>query len=267
VSFSDLIKKLPLINSSNKGIKLVGYVVYAFILLIILGAISPRDSENVTSDAGSTSENSKNVTLGGYTFTLADAGSWLIHPTVDTASGNRWGGGSATGYDLVATQMIRDYWIGWHGQVMDNAFYLPDERCEGKPSCFDEEDYDKDGNCNGCWPYDPNAYVAIYVLDKINPSELTENSVLNEASMLSNGYIFAALLEGKASEKDITFDERPAHLIEWDGMAAISVDLSPDKVAVIDVNYHDGKPWLAHKALSEIPSARSWRPPKEILVG
>jgi hypothetical protein len=216
---------------------ILDYITCAFVLCAISGIIL-LSSSNLAIAA----ENSKSVTLRGYTFTLADD-SWLTYPKIDTASGCRWCTGSASEYDITANQMIKNYWIGWHGQVLENAFYLPDERCEGKPSCFNDEDYDKDGNCPGCWPYEPKAFVAIYVLDKINASELTEKSVLKEASMLSNSYIFADLLENKASEKDITFDDRPAHLIEDGGMATMSVDLSPDKVAVIDVDYHDGNPW------------------------
>jgi hypothetical protein len=207
----------------------------AAVLVVLLAAGCTSSPE--------TSENSKNVTLRGYTFSLLDS-NWLTHPKIETAEGYRWGGSTAGEYGPIADSLIKNYWIGWHGQVMNNAFYLPDERCEGKPSCFDEEDYDKDGNCNGCWPYEPTARVAIYVLDKINPNDLTEDSVLKEAAMLSNGYLFADLMDDKGSEKNITFDERPAYLIENDGIAAMSVDLSPKEVAVIDVNYHDGDPWI-----------------------
>jgi hypothetical protein len=32
-------EKLPLINSSNKGVRIAGYVLYAGIILIVLGAL------------------------------------------------------------------------------------------------------------------------------------------------------------------------------------------------------------------------------------
>lgn len=49
-------EKLPLINSSNKIVKIVGYAVYAFVFLIILGAILPSDTQtNSIADEGSAS--------------------------------------------------------------------------------------------------------------------------------------------------------------------------------------------------------------------
>lgn len=192
----------------------------------------------------SDSSNSKSVTIRGYTFALADSGDWFTDTTTAVADSYRWGGSTATEYDKTASMMIKNYWIGWHGQVMNNAFYLPDQKeCKGQRHCFDDDDWDQNGNCEGGCMYDPDATVTIYVLDKIDQSQLTEKTPLIEAALLSNGYIFADVLEDKASEKDITFDERPARLIETDGMAAMSVELSPDKIAVIDVNYHDGNPW------------------------
>jgi hypothetical protein len=229
-------EKLPLINSNSKITRISGYIIYAALVLFVVGAILPS-SPNVA-----VAGNSKSVEIRGYNFTLADAGDWLTHPKIDTARGYRWGPSSLEGYGPAAEQLIKSYWIGWHGQVMENAFYLPDKDCRGEPHCF----YDDSENCYNRPDYcinDPDAIVAIYVLDKINPSELTEDSALKEASYLSNGYILAHILKSDASEKDITFDERPAHLIEWSGMAAMSVNLSPEKVAVIDVDYYDGNPW------------------------
>ena len=45
MSLSDSIKKLPLINSSNKIVKIAGYIIYAFVFLIILGIILPSPDE------------------------------------------------------------------------------------------------------------------------------------------------------------------------------------------------------------------------------
>jgi len=44
VSISDLMRKLPLINSNNKKVRILGYVVYAWILLSILGALVPAEN-------------------------------------------------------------------------------------------------------------------------------------------------------------------------------------------------------------------------------
>lgn len=70
-------EKLPLINSSNKIVKIVGYVVYAFVFLIILGAVLPSNtsddgaaSNDETSDSD-LSESSKELShygFGNYTF-------------------------------------------------------------------------------------------------------------------------------------------------------------------------------------------------------
>lgn len=44
--------KLPLLNSKSKIVKIVGYVLYAFIILMIIGAMAPsEDKETTTSDA------------------------------------------------------------------------------------------------------------------------------------------------------------------------------------------------------------------------
>jgi len=40
--------KVPLINSSSKSIRIVGYVFYAFVALIFIGAILPSPNENVS---------------------------------------------------------------------------------------------------------------------------------------------------------------------------------------------------------------------------
>jgi hypothetical protein len=164
--------------------------------------------------AGCTSSgNSKSIEISGYNFTLADADDWLMDQTIENAEDVRWSAGTYGDFDVAP--MVNNMWIGWHGKEMPNAFYLPDK----------------------------DAVIAIYVLDKI-PSELNENSPLEEAALLSNSYLFKDLLMDKeVSTENVTFNEFPAHLVQEKGMAAIAVQLSPEKIAVIDVNYHDGDPW------------------------
>ena len=41
-------EKLPLINSDNKGIRITGYVVYAFVFLMLLGAVLPSHDEAIS---------------------------------------------------------------------------------------------------------------------------------------------------------------------------------------------------------------------------
>lgn len=48
-----LIGKLPLLNSSNKIVKILGYVLYAFIILIIIGALFGSDNEIGAKDSTS----------------------------------------------------------------------------------------------------------------------------------------------------------------------------------------------------------------------
>jgi hypothetical protein len=71
--------KLPLINSGSKGIRIVGYVFYGFVFLIILGMILPSQDVGISvdSDSGSTAEEgapseTSNVLsrygFGNYTF-------------------------------------------------------------------------------------------------------------------------------------------------------------------------------------------------------
>jgi hypothetical protein len=209
-------EKLPLINSHNKLVKIIGYAVYGFlafvVVVFVLAATSPDRPESID----------KNVVLRGYTFTLANADGWVTDSTTERADGYRWGSNSGD-YGEVAVGMIRSLWIGWEGQVMNNAFYLPDKRCT----------------------------VAIYVLDKIDPSELTEHPLLKEAAMLSNAYLLKYAFEEKVSEESITFGGRPAYTIKNDDedMMAMSVDLSPEEVAVIDVNYQNkgfmDDPWIS----------------------
>ena len=49
--------KLPLLNSKSKIVKIVGYVLYAFIILMIIGAMAPsEDTGTTTSDASEDKE-------------------------------------------------------------------------------------------------------------------------------------------------------------------------------------------------------------------
>jgi len=58
-------EKLPLINSDNKGIRITGYIVYAFLALMVIGAILPSSPEttgvsekSADTDSGSASDSS-----------------------------------------------------------------------------------------------------------------------------------------------------------------------------------------------------------------
>jgi hypothetical protein len=72
VGISDFIKKLPLINSDSKKVKILGYVVYAWLIMAFLGAMIP--------DPSATNENSAvvtdNITIEGHTFSFNMPDGW-----------------------------------------------------------------------------------------------------------------------------------------------------------------------------------------------
>lgn len=236
MSILDSIKKLPLLNSSHLLVKLFGYLMYGFVgliaVMVALVAILPDLPESTSSDPISDTSNDKNVTLRGYTFTLANADGWITNPKIETADSYRWGSNSGD-YGVPAVGIIRGLWTVWNGQVMNDAFYHKDTKCT----------------------------VAIYVLDKIDPDDVTEGSMLKEAAMLSNAYLLKRAFEDDVTEESITFGGRPAYTIKnGDGdMMAMSVDLSPSEVAVIDVNYDDkgfmDDPWIS--VLEDITISKS----------
>jgi hypothetical protein len=55
-------EKIPLINSSNVIVKIAGYVVYAFVLLIIIGAIFGSDEEKGSATTTSSSKEDSKLT-------------------------------------------------------------------------------------------------------------------------------------------------------------------------------------------------------------
>lgn len=61
MGISDATKKLPLINSNNTIVKIVGYILYAFVLLSIIGALFGSDNET---SAGTRNEKATSIPLG-----------------------------------------------------------------------------------------------------------------------------------------------------------------------------------------------------------
>ncbi|MCJ7443747.1 MAG: hypothetical protein MUO26_04315 [Methanotrichaceae archaeon] len=96
--------KLPLINSSNKGIRIVGYVFYVIVILVILGAIlSPAPVPLASAEE----KTAMSVTLEDYNFTAFLPSGWAI------------GGEHLSSRDLPNAY--------WKGAVWDKAFYSGDE--------------------------------------------------------------------------------------------------------------------------------------------
>ena len=55
--------KLPLLNSKSKIVKIIGYVLYAFVILMIIGAMAPAPSgDRESSQAAERQEESDNLT-------------------------------------------------------------------------------------------------------------------------------------------------------------------------------------------------------------
>jgi hypothetical protein len=164
---------------------------------------------------GIASAGQQSVSLSGHTFTADLPDGW----TTDTATestdtyGPRWGAGEY--YPL-----MNNNWIGWTGQVMPNAFVSNDKS---------------------------SGIVAIYLL-KVPSDEYysnsTEKEILENASFLANGYILKDYIKNNGvSVKDITFNGYSARLLEEDMFADVSFELDKTTVAIIDVDWHDGKPW------------------------
>jgi hypothetical protein len=72
MSISDLMKKLPLINSDSKKVRIFGYVVYAWLVMAVLGAMIPDPSDansNIVTGAD-------NITIEGHTFSFSMPDGW-----------------------------------------------------------------------------------------------------------------------------------------------------------------------------------------------
>lgn len=72
MSISDLMKKLPLINSDSKKVRILGYVVYAWLIMALLGAMIPDPSDANTNIATATD----NITIEGHTFSFSMPDGW-----------------------------------------------------------------------------------------------------------------------------------------------------------------------------------------------
>jgi len=79
--------KLPLLNSKNKIVKIVGYVLYAFVILMIIGAMAPSEdkttkaaSEDTTTRAASVEsvekETSDSDSSSGWAVNIISNGAW-----------------------------------------------------------------------------------------------------------------------------------------------------------------------------------------------
>ena len=54
--------KLPLLNSSNKMVKIGGYVIYAFVFLMIIGAILPHENTGTVASQNGSDQQQQNPT-------------------------------------------------------------------------------------------------------------------------------------------------------------------------------------------------------------
>jgi len=126
-------------------------------------------------------------------------------------------------------EMQRDLWIGWDGSVMERAFYMPDSNHDASVSARKYMD----------------GVIALYVLDPIDPEDLTYDTALEEAVYLPNDYIGKDILMGEEmDEKETTIDGKEAYLIVHpdDVYAVAAVQLDDGLIAVISVIDDNGRP-------------------------
>lgn len=79
--------KLPLINSGSKITRIIGYIVYCFVFLIVLGAILPHNTENVNESTSPTTTSSNAIHtyhgFGNYTYDSQDMVSASVKKATD----------------------------------------------------------------------------------------------------------------------------------------------------------------------------------------
>ena len=68
--------KLPLLNSKSKIVKIIGYVLYAFVILFIIGAMAPAPSD----DKGTTASATNDEDAGDYSAQEDVAEKLLLDP-------------------------------------------------------------------------------------------------------------------------------------------------------------------------------------------
>jgi len=86
-------EKLPLVNSGNKGIRIVGYVVYGIVLLMVLGALVPSQETSTSHIASSSAP-------VGFVVTVTSEDPWS--GSIDTDENTRSIAGDG---DVVATRI------------------------------------------------------------------------------------------------------------------------------------------------------------------
>jgi len=177
-------EKLPLINSTSKRTRMVGYVVYAWIGLAILMTMFPTpDTTTVDSKTvDETKPGTVSVDVGGYTFTADLGDQWQTSsnsPESDTVEGYNSG-------------------KSWEGVYLENAFWLPKTGVY-PPNVANLAD-------------DPRQEKLIAVVDvgvHTVPKELQGESphdILSDMNVLEDDNIH--------SVKDIEFNGRPALLVQ-----------------------------------------------------
>lgn len=177
--------KLPLINSSNILVKILGYFLYAFIILMVLGAILPAPSDDNLAEASEEDASNANA----ETLSVVVDG-WNFSANLD----DRWRRGSSKVekgvYDVTG-------WVSeanWDSIVLNDAFWLPKEGVEN-PSVNDKNDVMA------------SVGIGIYTIPKEVRNDYASNIFLDYA-----GEFFDP--KGNQKVTDTTFDGHPAQLWE-----------------------------------------------------
>ncbi|MDD5735707.1 MAG: hypothetical protein PHQ39_09600, partial [Methanothrix soehngenii] len=147
---------------------------------------------------------------------------WFSDTSIEEASYvTRLRAGSSGGFTVDDMQM--GLWSGWDGSVMEHAFYKPDSNHDA--SVWQRKYMD--------------GMIAIYVLDPIDPKDLTYESALEEAAYLPNDNFHKDIIMDsiEINGQKTTIDGKEAYLIVHpkDEYAVAAVQLDDGLIAVISV--------------------------------
>ncbi len=108
--------KLPLLNSKSKIVKIVGYVLYAFVILMIIGAMTPsEDKATKTASDDSTEAISEDRPVEKEMSNSEKSDGWAVNIISDGAwSGSIGGDGNSHSVDGYGNKLIPiegDPWV------------------------------------------------------------------------------------------------------------------------------------------------------------
>jgi hypothetical protein len=220
-----LTDKLPLLNSKSKIVKIIGYVLYAFVILMIIGAMAPSEDNVATASA---SAPVLSVTLDGWNFSANIGDEWRADSHPSTVIDHEYKNEGHQG-------------ITWTGASANAIFFIPKTE--------DEKRYSGIGGKSG--------RISIKVLGI--PPEAKKYDFLGAALYDLEWYSV-----GEGKEEDLFVGGREAHLWELpqtlDGVdydnSLLAVQLSDTQIATIQVNRWDGSDTSATEVINSFNISR-----------